>query len=179
MAHGLHGARTKDIAAEAGVNEALLYRHFASKDELIEAAVVEPLERAVAELASTSGEPPEADDVSLEVMTERTRAFLVKLFEIMGDVAPLLGLMLFGEADAGAAHYRDRLAPALRQIADIVRLNLDWWDHRPFDPDQLVRFVFGGVWFESTAARFDGRVLAADAGANDLVGMIISGLAPR
>ena len=34
---GFNGATTKDIAAEAGVSEALLYRHFPSKEELHEA----------------------------------------------------------------------------------------------------------------------------------------------
>ncbi len=33
--HGFHGVRTRDLAAEAGVSEALLFRHFPSKDDLI------------------------------------------------------------------------------------------------------------------------------------------------
>jgi TetR/AcrR family transcriptional regulator len=37
--HGLAGARTEQIAAEAGVNKALLYYYFRSKDELYRAAV--------------------------------------------------------------------------------------------------------------------------------------------
>ncbi|HZG32693.1 MAG TPA: helix-turn-helix domain-containing protein, partial [Sphingopyxis sp.] len=41
---GYAGARTKDIAIEAQINEALIYRHFASKEELFDAAVIEPLE---------------------------------------------------------------------------------------------------------------------------------------
>lgn len=32
---GFHGVTTRDLAAAAGVSEALLFRHFASKDELI------------------------------------------------------------------------------------------------------------------------------------------------
>jgi TetR/AcrR family transcriptional regulator, cholesterol catabolism regulator len=32
--HGLIGARTRDIAKECGINEALLYNHFKSKEEL-------------------------------------------------------------------------------------------------------------------------------------------------
>ena len=38
---GFHGARMDDVAAEAGVAKGLLYRHFASKEELFGALMVE------------------------------------------------------------------------------------------------------------------------------------------
>src|SRR5580658_5120847 len=37
--HGLAGARTDGIAAEAGVNKALLYYYFKSKESLYEAVI--------------------------------------------------------------------------------------------------------------------------------------------
>jgi len=37
--HGLSGARTRDIARECGVNEALLYRHFENKEDLFRQSV--------------------------------------------------------------------------------------------------------------------------------------------
>jgi AcrR family transcriptional regulator len=49
--YGLGGARTRLIAREAGVTEALLYRHFVSKAELFECSVLEPLETLITELA--------------------------------------------------------------------------------------------------------------------------------
>lgn len=36
-------ATTKMIAQEAGINEAILYRHFGSKEEIFYTSVVEPL----------------------------------------------------------------------------------------------------------------------------------------
>jgi TetR/AcrR family transcriptional regulator len=49
-AHGLAGARTEAIAAAAGVNKALLYYYFNSKDELYQAA----LEGIAAQVRDTS-----------------------------------------------------------------------------------------------------------------------------
>src|SRR5690606_28715789 len=41
-ARGYAGASTREIAADAGVNEALIFRHFGNKVGLFRAAVVEP-----------------------------------------------------------------------------------------------------------------------------------------
>src|SRR5436853_7251488 len=51
---GFAGARTRRIAEEAGVTEALLYRFYPSKSAIFQAAVHEPLERFVDELLATT-----------------------------------------------------------------------------------------------------------------------------
>src|SRR5579862_1016634 len=54
--HGLAGARTDAIAAEAGVNKALLYYYYKSKEQLYEAVLEEQLrefnDRALAVLTA-------------------------------------------------------------------------------------------------------------------------------
>lgn len=57
-----HGASVADIAAEAGVGRMTLYGHFATRAELIEAAVVESLERGDAVLSEVplDGQPAQA-----------------------------------------------------------------------------------------------------------------------
>ena len=45
--HGLEGARTEKIAAECGVNKALLYYYFRSKEKLYDAAVELAVDRAI------------------------------------------------------------------------------------------------------------------------------------
>lgn len=61
--HGYHGASTAQIAAAAECSEAVLYRHFASKQEIL-LAVYDSLEEAVGELMASSlsslGEPADA-----------------------------------------------------------------------------------------------------------------------
>jgi AcrR family transcriptional regulator len=55
---GYHDATTRDIAAEAGVSEALLYQHFDSKRRLFEAVI----ERAAADLERTLRDASGAED---------------------------------------------------------------------------------------------------------------------
>ena len=59
---GLAGARTRDIAAEAGINEATLYRHFSSKTELLDEMLVDISQRlhdGGAEVVDRGGPPSE------------------------------------------------------------------------------------------------------------------------
>lgn len=179
VAQGLGGARTRDIAAEADVNEALLYRHFASKEELFEAAVVEPLQSAVAHLVQESGAPPDDSESSREEMVERTRLFLLDLIGVMQEVSPLLGIMMFGGDEPAAGYYKQHLSPLLKQIGDVVRMNLGWWDHRDFDPDQVVHTLFGAIWFETTVTRLQRKRLKKEPLAQELADMVILGLATR
>jgi AcrR family transcriptional regulator len=50
---GYHGTSMRDIAAQASVSEALLYRYFNSKTTLFEEAVIEPYRTFVAEFLAT------------------------------------------------------------------------------------------------------------------------------
>lgn len=148
---GFDGARTRDLAAAAGVNEALLYRHFGSKDELFEAAVAGPLEEAVAKVVELSGVPPEAFDSSGVVMYERTYQFVYDLLGVMADIGPLLGVALFGRADRAADYFRDRIDPSLTRVEEVVEANLPAWRHKDFDAGLIVRLTLGMTWFVSVA----------------------------
>lgn len=175
-AHGLAGARTRDIAAHAGINEATLYRHFKSKEELYEAAVAGPLEDAVAELVAASGRPPAEFDRSGTAMKERTAAFVRDLLRVMEDFGSLLGVALFGQAESAQTYYADRIAPTLTTVRDVIAANLPSWSHREFDLDVVVRTVVGAAWFHATAARLEGRPLDVDAVADDIAELVINGL---
>ncbi|MGO4256401.1 TetR/AcrR family transcriptional regulator [Marmoricola sp. RAF53] len=179
IAHGLGGSRTRDIAAEAGINEALLYRHFDSKEALFETAIVDPLRAAVAHLAEAAGDPPADAESSLEEMHERTRMFIGDLVTVMSDIAPLLGVMIFSGEAPGAQSFQSTVAPVLDQVADVIRKNLGWWDHRAFDPDNVVRLLFGAVWFEVTANRLGERSLDTVTFVDELTDTLIFGLAAR
>jgi AcrR family transcriptional regulator len=173
---GLAGARTRDIAAAADVTEALVYKHFRSKEELFEAAVVAPLEETVANMVELSGAPPPDFDESGEAMYQRTRQYLTDLLHGMEDVAPLLGVMLFGDAQAATGYFRDRIAPFLAEVRRIVELNLASWNHREFDVDLVVQSVFGAAWFHATVARLDGRPIDHESIADGITRLVFDGL---
>lgn len=63
---GFRGATTRRIAREAGVNEVTLFRHFASKEELLAAAVEHGAEQGIRQLA-VGVLPPEPSDVRGEL----------------------------------------------------------------------------------------------------------------
>lgn len=174
---GFDGARTRDLAAAAGVNEALLYRHFGSKEELFEAAVAVPLEEAVGKLVELSGDPPDAFDVSGAVMYERTYQFLCDLLGVMDEIGPLLGVMLFGQADRAGEYFRNRIDPSLKAIERVVEANLSAWRHKDFDVDLLVRSTVGMTWFLSTADRLCGRTRDRAAAARAITSMLLEGVA--
>jgi TetR/AcrR family transcriptional regulator len=173
---GLAGARTRDVAAEAGINEGLLYRHFSSKDELFEAAVARPLEEAVAALVEVSGEPPEDFDDDGLVMRERTRQFIYDLLAAMEEIAPLLGIVLFGDIDRASAYYRDRVAPSLAKVEEIVTAHRPAWAHRDFDVELVVHLVFGMTWFLTVADQFNDRQRSRQETAEKITALVIDGL---
>lgn len=173
---GFTGARTRDLAATAGVNEALLYRHFQSKEELFEAAVATPLEEAVGTLIELSSDPPEKFDSDGTVMHERTYQFIFDLLGVMDEIGPLLGVMLFGEADRAVEYFRDRINPALKEIENVVKANLSSWRHKEFDIELLVCAAVGMTWFLSTADRLCERERDRAATAEAITTMILEGV---
>src|ERR1700756_377324 len=74
LARGYSGARVPAVARACGVTEALVYKHFDSKEELFEAAVMEPLhDLLAARIADIRAMPV---DPTAEAQLETTRAFM-------------------------------------------------------------------------------------------------------
>jgi TetR/AcrR family transcriptional regulator len=172
---GFDGARTRDLAAAAGVNEALLYRHFASKEELFEAAVAGPLEAAVGKLVELSGEPPETFDISGAVMHERTYQFIYDLLGVMEEIGPLLGVVMFGQADRSGEYFRNRIDPSLTRIEHVVEANLSAWLHKEFDIGLTVRLAVGTAWFLATTDKLCNRNRDRAATAQAITALILEG----
>lgn len=114
---GLAGAKTRQIAEAANVTETILYRHFASKQEIFEAAVLQPVEQLAADLMRLTAAfsrigPEERLERSVEVQGEIRR--------VVQEITPLLGVALFAQRKAGADFYRERLAPLFDVAAEAI-----------------------------------------------------------
>jgi AcrR family transcriptional regulator len=76
---GFQATTTRDVAAESGVDEATIYRHFGSKANLFESAVVEPYHRFMSEyMAQWTG-----DGIGPKTGEEVVRDFAVGLYEAL------------------------------------------------------------------------------------------------
>lgn len=172
---GLGGARTRDIAEAAGVNEALLYRHFESKEEMFEAAVADKLEQLVGEAVARAqvGLPYDAEGLTQRM---RTGAFIRELLEVMHEVAPLLGVVLFSDGDRGVEFYRERLSPAIGVLADIVERSKPTWQHRDFDAELVTTAVIGMCFGLALDRRFGDAQVDLDEDARQLTDVIFEGL---
>lgn len=173
---GFAGARTRDIAAEAGINEAMLYRHFQSKDELFEAAVAQPLEDAVAAVAASVGPAPAEYSVNAEALREQARQFVSDLYDVMTEVAPLLGVILFSDADRAREYFRKRIKPNLKQLEALLKLEYDSWPHRDYDPEALVEWLFAITWFSATIDKLTKRKRNRYEVAGQIIDLIVDGL---
>ncbi|MFC0206368.1 TetR/AcrR family transcriptional regulator [Novosphingobium soli] len=115
----LKGARTRDIARAAAVNQATIFEHFASKEALFEEAVIQPLIAAMRgmhgrkEVYETAAGPEE--------MAALARASSERHLEDMDRVFPLLAAALFSDPDLGRALYREHIAPLLRARGAILK----------------------------------------------------------
>lgn len=168
-------ARVRDIAEAAGVNEALLYQHFRSKEELFDAAVLLPLEEVVNQLAEQAGELPL--DASASVQYEATVTYYRQLLAALVDSVSLLGVVLFSDHDAGRSFYLTRLRPVIDTVVEVVRNNLPSWPHRHFDPFVVTNAGFGMCLAVALDASFTRTEVDVDEIARQLTDMIFFGLA--
>jgi AcrR family transcriptional regulator len=134
-------ARTKDIAAEAGVDSALLYYYFKSKAELFEASVLEPLTVLVDQMRQGSREL--ANTTSDHERYALLRRRHNEMTTILTELVPLLGIALFADPTHGRKFYQDRLAPVLADIASATEKGMAGWSRPGLTARDLVWSIFG------------------------------------
>ena len=174
---GFAGSRTRTIAERAGVTEAVLYRHFAGKEELFEAAVAQPIDEAVQHIIERPW-PALPEGAGTAEMRDRTLAFFRELLIALRDIGPLLGVVLFSDQERGTDYYRQRIEPAFDRLVELTRETMDRWTHRDFDTELVHRVVFGMCWMMAVDERLGSRgERDVDRLAEQLVGILFDGIA--
>lgn len=116
---GLKGARTRELAQAAGINQATLFEHFKSKEELFIAAVLEPMQQLMEgarERAESYASASSAEDLMPMLQTG-----IAQHLHSMVANYPLLIQALFSEPSLGETLYRQHIEPMLQARANIMR----------------------------------------------------------
>ena len=133
----LQGARTRDIAKAAEVNQATLFEHFESKQALFHEAVVRPLIDAMrgaqqrVQAYETAATPGELAGLAEGSSTRHLKDMI--------EIFPLLTVALFSDPELGRKLYREEVAPLIRQRGEVLRPLLK----DGIDPKLVGLFNFG------------------------------------
>lgn len=138
---GINGVSMRLIAERGGIDEALIYRHFGSKENLYSEVVIAEVKAAVERLLERTRALAVGE---LSAERERrewqlTHEFVVMLIGMPPEVLRAMGSLLCGERSHGAEFLRGALAPAVRSVEQVVESELRNWAHPPFSPPLAVR----------------------------------------
>jgi AcrR family transcriptional regulator len=115
----LQGARTRELAKAAQINQATLFEHFESKEHLFSVAVVQPLLEVMQGMRDRAQAFSEAG--SLEEMLTLGQASSQRHLESIVQIYPLLATALFSDPTLGKKLYCEQIVPLLKARGDVMR----------------------------------------------------------
>ena len=170
---GLAGAKTRQIAEAADVTETILYRHFSSKEEIFEAAILEPVEQLATDLMRLTAEFSRIDarrrlELSQQVHEEIRR--------VVQEITPLLGVALFSSRETGQRFYRERMVPLLDLAADAIGQAMAPKQQKVMEPRVLLLVIVGMYFGVSLESLFAERAVDWGHVTGDLTDVVAFGL---
>lgn len=112
------GARTREIADAAGVNQATLFKHFPTKDDLFQASVMQPLIEAMQGMHGRIEVYQSAETPAQ--MGELAEQSTIRHLEDMQRILPLLTTALFSDLESGRRVFREQLEPLIRDRGEVL-----------------------------------------------------------
>jgi AcrR family transcriptional regulator len=137
---GLNGARLRDIADRVGITEAYLYRHFASKTDLYEAAVHAPVLEATESFARRLEELAGPEPMTGLDLVRRINEVML---EFMVDAVSYLGVALFSDVASGGSFYSSAIYPRIHDPVVFLLRAIRGWPPPGIDPDLVVNSMWG------------------------------------
>src|SRR6266550_462878 len=143
---GFQGTTTKVIAEKSGVTEALIFRHFASKEELYWAVIerkincAAPLERLVESLEAGGDDLEVLSRVALEVLERRAKD---------QTLSRLLLYSALEKHELSERFFRNYIANYFEVLARFVRQGIAAGRFRDVDPLLAARGFLGMVVYHS------------------------------
>lgn len=171
---GFHGARTREIAAEAGVAEGTIYNYYRSKRDLL----IGLIERIIADSLPALLEGVKTDDPrALLAAVIRDR---LELFDRHRDVLHAVVPQLLVDEELRTMYLSRVATPILRQLAPLLQPTFRRLGFRAFNPRVVVPAIGGGMLLAFLANEQTGlplgRPVTRDELVDELVDLYLSGM---
>lgn len=173
LENGFVGTRVRDIAERAGVTENLIHLRFASKNEIYQAAVTEPLDHLVDRLVAETGK---VDGCGSGSRQEKFEQFHKAMLSSMLDLTPLLAVALFSVPESGRVYYAEVVLPRFTEAITEVIADVTGWDADELAIDVLVEGTIGLHFGIALEAIFGSGKLDVDRTAHDLAVLFGGGI---
>ncbi|MBA3741546.1 TetR/AcrR family transcriptional regulator [Sporichthya sp.] len=140
---GHSAALMRVVAQRANIAEPFLYRHFHSKEDLYQAAVLDPLDEFVDGITAEIHELAQRSDIPRAQILEHFHQLFLSQ---MAELAPLIVATLYSDSQDGADLYNRVLLPRVREVSGEIIADISGRDTSTFDLDVLTKALIG-VYF--------------------------------